>query len=131
MKFIITEEQSEKLNHKIKSMIEKYGIEHTLTMFDDKDIIRRAYGNNPSEYLNQFNDLSKLEKYNKIFYMDKDGKPLMMYNLNSNLVYIHYDRVWLFFEKIFKLDYDDIEDILKKWLSDTFNLKYYIPKMGG
>ncbi len=80
---------------------------------------------------NQFNDLSKVEKYSKIFYEDKDKKPLMMYSPGSNLVYIHYDRIWLFFEKIFKLDYDDIEDILKKWLSDTFNLKNYIPKMGG
>ncbi len=33
MKFIITEEQSEKLNQKVKSMVNKYGIEETLDLF--------------------------------------------------------------------------------------------------
>ncbi len=77
MKIIITEEQNEKLNRKIKSTIEKYGIEHAMNLFGDKGIIKRIYQNNPSEFLDQFNDLTPVEKDDRIYYVDKDRLPLL------------------------------------------------------
>jgi len=130
MKFIITEEQNEKFNQKVKSMVNKFGIEHTLTMFDDNtDIIRRTYQDNPLEFLNQFNDLTPVEKDDKIYYVDKNRLPLFYYYRNKNYTKIYFDnsRIWLFFSRIIGLSYDNIKVIMKKWLEETYNIKGLTP----
>jgi len=126
MKIIITEEQSEKLNHKVRAMVNKYGLEQSLKLFDGNvDIIRRAYQDNPLEYLNQFNDLIPVEKHDKILYVDKDRNPLFYYYLDDNngYVYINYERIWMFFYVVFEFETPEIKDILKKWLKETYNLR--------
>jgi hypothetical protein len=130
MKFIITEEQSEKLNQKVKSMVNKFGIEYTLDFFDgDSDIIRRAYQDNPSEYLNQFNNLTPIEKGNKIYYVDEDGLALFYYYPDriNGYAYSNYDRVWVFFENIMRLERSEIKYIINNWLEKTYNIKGLIP----
>jgi len=131
MKFIITEEQSEKLNHKIKSIVKKYGIEHTLNLFDN-DIIRNAYIDNPSEYLNQFNDLKPVEIDNEIYYLDKNRLPLIYYIQDkiNGYVYIDYDIIWLFFSVVIGLKRSEILNILKNWLEETYNITGLTPNEG-
>jgi hypothetical protein len=130
MKFIITEEQSEKLNHKIKSMINKYGLNHAIELFGDKEVIIRAYQDNPSEYLNQFNDLTPVEKGDRIYYVDKDRLPLIMYypDRKNSIVYIDFYRIWSFFERVIGLKYEEIQGIMRKWLKDTYNLRGLTPR---
>jgi len=131
MKFIITEEQSEKLNHKVKSMVEKYGFEHTLEFFDNnKDIIKHAYQDNPSEFLIQFNDLTPVDKGNIMYYVDKDRTPLFYYyqDRKNGDVYINYYRLWVFFSQVIGMDYKKIQGIIMNWLEDTYNLRDLTPK---
>jgi hypothetical protein len=130
MKFIITEEQSEKLNHKVKSMVNKYGIEETLRLFDDNaDIIKHAYQDNPLEFLEQFNDLTRIEKGNMIYYVDNDRTPLIYYYMDkiNGYVYINYDRIWSFFEDVIGLKRSEILNILKNWLEETYNIRALTP----
>ena len=131
MKIIITEEQSEKLNYKVKSMVKKYGIEHTLNLFDN-DIIRNAYIDNPSEYLNQFNDLTPIQKDDKIYYVDKDRLPLFYYFQDkiNGYVYIDYDIIWLFFSVVIGLKRSEIKDIINNWLEETYNITGLTPNEG-
>ena len=131
MKFIITKEQSEKLNHRVKSMIDKYGVKETLRLFDDNtDIIRRAYQDNPLLFLGQFNDLIPVEQNNVIYYVDKDKRPLFYYLDDENgEVYINYDRIWLFFSIVIGLDYKEIRGIIKNWLDETYNLRGLTPEV--
>jgi len=127
MKFIITEEQSEKLNHKIKSTINKFGVEHTLNLFDN-DIIRNAYIDNPESFLLQFNDLTPVKKSNMLFYTDKNRSPLFYYytNRESN-IFIDYYRIWMFFEEVIGFSDEEIKGVITKWLEDTYNIKGFIP----
>ena len=130
MKFIITEEQSEKLNHKIKSMVNKYGFEETLVLFENNiDVIKRAYQDNPIEFLNQFNDLTPVEKDNVIYYVDEDRLPLFAYSQDrkNSIVWVKYARIWMFFEEIIGLDDMEIQGILKYWLEETYNLTGLTP----
>jgi hypothetical protein len=133
MKFIITEEQSEKLNHKIKSTINKYGLDHSIELFGDKEVIRRAYQDNPLSFLNQFNDLTPVEKDDKIYYVDKDRLPLIMYypDRKNGDVFINYGRIWSFIVKVFGFESTKIQKIIKKWLKDTYNLSGLTPLRGG
>ena len=128
MKFIITEEQSEKLNQKIKSTIEKYGIDHAIKLFGD-DIIRRAYHDILFDYLNQFNNLTPVKRDDKIFYVDKDRLPLFYYypDEKNGFVFINHHRIWMFFEEVIGLEYDEIKDIIKNWLEETYNLRGLTP----
>ena len=138
MKFIITEEQSEKFNQKVKSMVNKYGFEETLRLFENNsDIIKRAYQDNPESFLYQYNNLSPIEKDNEIYYLDKDRLPLFTYDPNEKnwYVYINYHKIWNFFTEVIGLNYNQIQSIIKKWLSQTYNLtgltphlnKWYVP----
>ena len=116
---------------KIKSVVNKYGLEYALTMFDNIDIIRRAYYDNPSEFLNQFNGLNPVEKNNAIYYVDKDKRTLFMYfqDRRNGVVYINYDIIWSFFQKVIGLDYKKIRGIIKNWLEETYNLSGLTPLM--
>jgi hypothetical protein len=60
----------------------------------------------------------------KTFYVDKDGLPLFMYYQDSKnrSVYINYNRIWIFFESIFGLDYSQTLKILTIWLEETYKL---------
>jgi hypothetical protein len=133
MKFIITEEQNEKLNQKVKSMVNRYGVKETLRLFDDNvDIIRRAYLDNPSDFLNQFNDLSKVEKDGIIYYVDKDRSPLFHYypDDENGYVYINYSRIWSFFSNVIGLKHEEIKGIMNNWLEKVYNLKGLTPRSG-
>jgi len=128
MKFIITEEQSEKLNHKVKTMVNKYGFKETIRLFDNNiNIIKRAYQDNPSEFLNQFNNLILVKKEGITYYVDKDRLPLFYYY--DGYVFINYDRIWSFFEKVIGLERSEIQYIIKNWLEETYNLRGLTPPL--
>ena len=130
MKFIITEEQSEKLNQKVKSMVNKYGFIETLRLFDNNgEIIRRAYQDNPSEFLNQFNNLTPIEKENKIIYVDKNGYALFYYltNEKDRFININYERIWVFFERVIGLGFLEIQNFIIEWLEEVYGITGLTP----
>ena len=75
MKIIITEQQNEQLNHKIRLSVEKLGLEQSRQIFGD-EIIKQAFIDDPLSFLDQFNNLKPIEKDGKIFYVDNDNLPL-------------------------------------------------------
>lgn len=119
--------------NKIKSLISKYGINRVINMVvNGKHTIKQIYINNPSEYLNQFNDLTILKIDNIIYYVDKDNLPLLIYypNHKYNAVYINNDKIWFFFSRIINIEYSEIQSIIKKWLEQSHNLNGLTP-IGG
>ena len=133
MKIIITEQQNEKLNRKIRLAVEKLGLVQTREMFGD-EIIKQAYIDNPLLFLNQFNNLKPVDKYDKIFYVDNDNLPLFYYDkkeqeLKNGYYDINYDRIWLFFDEVMDFGYYEIEEIMKEWLGTTYNLREFTPRM--
>ena len=118
-------------NDKIKSTISKYGLSKSLDLIvGGKDTIRQIYNNNLLEFLNQFNDLTTVEKSNVIYYVDKDKRPLFYYyhdEKNGN-VYISYNRIWMFFSVIIGLKSEEIKGIMKNWLEETYNLRGLTPE---
>ena len=83
MKIIITEQQNEKLNRKIRLAVEKLGLEQSLEMFGD-EIIKQTYIDNPSSFLNQYNNLKPVEEDDKIFYVDTDNLPSYIFITKRN-----------------------------------------------
>ena len=86
------------------------------------------------KWLNKgFGDLTPAIVGDKIFYVDRDQRPLFLYyqdSKNGN-VYINYDRIWVFFESIFGLNTLQTKEILKVWLDETYNLRGVTPRLGS
>ena len=131
MKIIITEQQTEKLNRKIRLSVEKLGLEQSLEMFGN-EIIKQAYINNPELFLNQFNNLKPIKTDNAICYINDDNKLLIYYYFediekNRGYYFINYDKIWCFFNDILGYIDSQTEDILKIWLSAMHNLDKLTP----
>ena len=127
----ILKEEINSQSERVKSMVKKFGIDKAIELVvGGPDTIRNAYQNNPESYLDQFNDLTQIEKGDKIFYIDKDGNPLFYYfqDKRSGYVYIDYDIIWLFFSKVIGLKRSEILNILKNWLEETYNITGLTPK---
>jgi len=130
MKIIITENQSDKINDRIKSTVEKLGLINATRVFgNNKDMIRRAYEDNPLSYLNQFNNLKPVVKDDKIYYVDNNNLPLFFHykNKRNKDCYINFWRIWVFFEQVMDYSHFEIENILSDWLEETYNLKKLEP----
>ena len=87
-------------------------------------------------WLNEiYGNLKPVEKDGKIFYVDLESKPLFMYDVRAQLkkimnylyYYIDYYRIWSFFESYFGMEYNEIQDLMKVWLGETYNLKGLTP----
>jgi hypothetical protein len=78
---------------------------------------------------NEFGNLTKLVKNNSIQYVNQDGLPLFYYFLDDSnkIVYINHKRIWSLLWSIFGMKQEQIREILKIWLEETYNLKGYAP----
>ena len=132
MKIIITEQKNDQLNKKIRSAVEKLGLEQSRQMFGD-ELIKQGFIDNPSSFLNQFNNLRPVEKDDEIYYVDNDNLPLFSYfkeqqESKSGNYYIDYYRIWSFFEDVMGYNYTKTQQIIKEWLGTTYNLRELTPK---
>jgi hypothetical protein len=122
---------NEKLKYKIRSTVEKLGLNQSLEIFGE-DIIKQAYIDNPLLFLNQFNNLKLVEQDDEIYYVDNDNLPLFSYykkdqESKNGYYYINYIRIWLFFSEVMGYNYTEIQKIMKEWLGTTYNLRGLTP----
>ena len=77
----------------------------------------------------EYGNLTKVLKGGKTYYVDQYGLILFMYfqDRKDGYVYINYERIWQLLETIFGMKYQQIKNILKIWLEETYNLRGYIP----
>lgn len=126
MKIIITEQQNEKLNRKIRLTVEKLGLPQSREMFGD-DIIKQVYIDNPELFLTQFNNLKPIKNDKAIGYINDDDKLIFFYYFEDvederGYYYVNYDRIYIFYRDILGYTERQIEDMLKNWLSPVYNL---------
>ena len=78
---------------------------------------------------NKFGNLTEVVKYDRTYYVDQNGLTVFYYYQDDKdkVVFIDYTRIWIFFESIFDMEYEQIQDILKIWLGETYNLSGYLP----
>lgn len=119
------EKNKESFNQNVRRSVENLGFNKAVKMFGGNlDIIKRAYQDNPLSYLNQFKKLNPDNKGEVMFYRDEKGKPLFAYYKDDgrHIVNIDNDRIWAFFYEVLDYDYDDVQSLLKVWLSEVYGL---------
>jgi hypothetical protein len=77
---------------------------------------------------NKFGNLTKVVKGDYTQYVDQDGYVLISYLTNvKQIIVIDYKRIWKLLLDIFGMKSEQIQDILKIWLEETYNLKGVTP----
>ena len=71
-----------------------------------------------------FDNLQKVIKGNKTFYVDSDRKPIFMYRQDeeNGRVWVNFHRIWSVLREEFGLNYTEIQELIKRWLGETYNL---------
>jgi hypothetical protein len=126
MKYVISENQIEKIKSKIHEYVKKYGFEKSREIFGDKVLLTIGFNNNPMEFLNLFNDLDVVQSEDfpnqYMLFRYEEGKNLMVYDRKNDLIYINYNQIWSVLRKDFNLNHSGIEQTIMNWLSESYGL---------
>ena len=83
------------------------------------------------DWLNKnFGYLTEVVKGSRTYYVDENRLPLFFYyqDEKNGTVYLNYDRIWSFFELVFRYNYQQIQGLTKTWLEETYNLRGKTPQ---
>jgi hypothetical protein len=136
MKIIITESQKKLLfenstNQTLINSIKEDGFKSTSELVGgSKNLLKLLKIDTPMDFLNLFNDLDVVrskEKPHWTLYRYKPNHNLMIYDRKNDIVYINYYDIWLVLRDDFDLNYTDIQDLMKVWLGEVYNLRGVTP----
>ena len=137
MKIIITEDKSNTISDKLKSMVKQYGlIKSSKSVGGPKNLMKLLKIKTPMDFLNLFNDLNVVqseEDHSLTLFRYEKGINMMIYDkenrgVENRSVYVNYDDIWLFLEENFDLKYKEIQGLIKDWLGEVYNLRGVTPK---
>ena len=76
-----------------------------------------------------FDNLVEVIKGDRMYYVDSERKPLFYYKQDSEngFVWVSNSRIWSVLSKDFGLNYGEIENLIKVWLGETYNLRGFTP----
>ena len=123
MKLIITESQKEKV---LRGLIKNNGVKFASNMVGGiENLFDVLTIESPMDFLHLFDDLKRFrsEEYpNWLLFLNESKDNLIAYNLNKEVVYINSDLVWSFLRSYFGMSYQEIQELTKSWLSESYNL---------
>ena len=126
-------EEPSTINFKyIKSM---YGLPDNLTRIV-YDTFRNKRNELSLKWLNDnFGNMKQTQMYSNISYSDKNNNIILVYHNYANTLYalggiirVDFELVWSYLSFIFGMENGEIENTLKKWLQETYNIKGFKPK---
>ena len=131
MKIIITENQNSKLQTKLKDLVKDYGWEAASKAIGGSNKLAKiAFNNNPMEFLHIFDDLDVVqseENKNWSLFRYTPKYNVMIYNKENSGLYVSYDDIWSFLGGNFGLKYSEIQELIKEWLGEVYNLRGVTP----
>ena len=134
VKRVIKEEKLSKQDV-LKKHVLKNGWKEVAERIGGFDILyKHAFNNDYDEFLNLFNNLEVVqseENPNYTLYRFEKGENMMIYDKENDYVYINYHIIWSFFGDGIDLKYREIQDIMKKWLGEVYNLRGVTPPEGN
>ncbi len=73
---------------------------------------------------NNFSNLKPIVMYDSVYYVNENGKWLFSYTQDRKKLFvnINYDRIWSILVSIFDLRYEQIQNVLKEWLEETYHI---------
>ena len=88
----------------------------------------------PMEYLHLFDDLDVVqseENSNLTLFRYGTKHNIMIYNKKNGMVHVTYKDIWSILEGNFDLRYFKIQELIKEWLGEVYNLRGVTPNYRG
>ena len=118
----------EKLKYKIRSAVDRLGLEQSLNLFGN-DILKQTYIDNPESYLDNFKNLELRESYGMFEYCDKDNE-IIFYGSKDIDAFSDCIRIrpimYRFFLDVLSYKVDDIRSFIKEWLIVNYNIDHSV-----
>jgi hypothetical protein len=131
MRIIITENQNNNLQTKLKDLVKDYGWEAASKAIGGSNKLAKiAFNNNPMDFLHLFDNLDVVQsekKQDRTLFRYKSKYNLMVYDRENNKVYVSYDDIWLVLSGNFGINYSEIQELIKEWLDEVYNLRGITP----
>ena len=132
MKIIITEQQNDKVVKKLTDTIKSDGWNKTVRLVGGSENLIKLLGiTSPMEFLHLYDDMDVVQsKENPAWtlFRYKEGHNLMALS-KKGFIYISNPDFWSILRDVFRLNYDDIEKLIKVWLDEVNILKDDTPNL--
>jgi hypothetical protein len=113
-------------------MIKYDGWESAAELVGGVENLKRLVGiETPMDFLNIFTDLDVVHSEKEPdweLYRYEKGNNMMFYDRKNDYVFVNIPNIWSFLEEGFRLDYVEIQEIIKEWLSEVYNLRGITPE---
>ena len=97
----------------------------------NKNLAKLAFNNDPMNFLHMFDNLDVVQSEKEpdwVLYRYDKGNNMMVHNKKNDEVYVNYYEIWQFLGGCFGLDYNEIQEVMKEWLFEVYNLSWVTPK---
>ena len=135
MKIIITESQNKNLKLSLKQIIKSVGIESAFQSVGGSDILFQILDiNSPMKFLHLFDNLDQVQSEENpdwTLFRFKPEHNLMIYDRESEYVYINYYEIWSVLEINFGLNFRQTKALTEEWLGEVYNLRGITPGPTG
>jgi hypothetical protein len=99
----------------------------------DKNLIKVLGVKTPMDFLNLFNDLDVVQSKENpdwTLFRHVKGNNIVIYNKENGKVYVNFFVIWSFLDNNFGLKYGEIQEVIKDWLGEAYNLRGITPVSG-
>jgi DNA-binding transcriptional ArsR family regulator len=82
------------------------------------------------EFLHLFDDLDVVQDekdQDLTLFRYKPKYKLMVYDRENGQVYVSYEDIWIFLKSNFGLNRTEIQELIKEWLDEVYNLRGVTP----
>jgi superoxide dismutase, Fe-Mn family len=118
--------ESVSLKEKLQNLVKKHGWQRGVISVGEKNLLKLGFNNDPMEFLNLFNDLDVVQSEEKpdwTLFRYKPKENLMIYNRKNDTTYFDYYKIWSVLQESFGLNYDETQEVTKRWLGEVYNLR--------
>jgi hypothetical protein len=114
-----------------QKMVKEDGWELAKIRVSEKHLVKLGFNNDPMEFLNMYNDLDiipnkvfkRLELPTIIYFKNKTGDNIGVYDLINNQIYINFVKIWNILRVSFKLNHEETQELIKIWIDNNYNIK--------
>ena len=135
MKYIISEQQSDKVVERLTNNIKSDGWENTAKLVGGDENLTKVLGiTSPMDFLHLFDDMVVVrskKRPNWTLFRYVPHKNLMVYDKKDGVVWFDNSEIWSDLAIIFGLKNSEIKQITKDWLEKVYNLRGVITDFSG
>jgi hypothetical protein len=112
-------------------IIKDEGFSSASEMVGGSEILMKLLGvKTPMDFLHIVDDLDVVQSeknQDRTLFRYKPYHNLMIYDKKTGVVYVSYDDIWSFLGGNFGLNYSEIQELIKEWLDEVYNLRGVTP----